>query len=101
MIRWAEHGSGDWSGFSGEVLVATASRDPAQSARWIWEVTGAGKLNGHRTSGHRTSEVDARRSAEVSWQRWLEATALKPDLMTLAEMSLPKRGRGKAAAIEP
>lgn len=101
MIRWEEQPSGDWNGYSGQVLVATATRDGADPKRWNWEVTLAGKLKGVRNSGHRTSEVDARRSAEAAWQRWLEAMALKPDLMTLAEMSLPKARAGKVPSEEP
>jgi hypothetical protein len=98
MIRWEDQKSGDWDGYSGEVIVATARRDPTESGRWNWEVTGAGNAKGMRSAGHRTNEVDARRSAEGAWQKWLDATALKPDLMTLAEMSLPKKRRPKDGA---
>ena len=98
MIRWEEQKNGNWDGFSGEVVVSTVIRHPGEPARWDWQVTGAGQTKGFRNAGHRTSEVDARRSAEAAWQKWLDATALKPDLMTLAEMSLPKkRGRAKGA----
>jgi hypothetical protein len=93
VIRWEEQKNGNWDGFSGEVVISTVVRNPGNPGRWDWQVTGAGQTKGFRNAGHRTSEVEARRSAEAAWQKWLDATALKPDLMTLAEMSLPKRGR--------
>src|SRR4051812_13634238 len=94
MIRWEEQESGEWTGYSGQVVVATAKpHDGPNSERWDWEVTGAGRLKRARNSGHRTNELDARRAADTYWERWLEATALRPDLQRLAEESLPKRSR--------
>jgi hypothetical protein len=57
MIRWEEQPSRDWLGYSGEALVATATK--RDETRWDWEVPGAGKPNGWRNSGHRTNELDA------------------------------------------
>src|SRR3954451_11316806 len=91
MIRWEEQESGEWTGYSGQVVVATAKPAAVGSERWNWEVTGAGRLKGARNSGHRTNELDARRAADSYWQRWLEATALRPDLQRLAQESLAKR----------
>src|SRR3954447_26152927 len=92
MIRWEEQDSGEWSGYSGQIVVATA-KPTAGSERWDWDVIGAGRLKGARNAGHRTNELDARRAADAYWERWLEATALRPDLQRLAEESLPKRSR--------
>jgi hypothetical protein len=92
MIRWEEQESGEWLGYSGQVVVATAKpQNGSGSERWDWEVAGAGRLKGARNSGHRTNELDARRAADAFWQRWLEATALRPDVQRLAQESLPKR----------
>src|SRR3954471_21273652 len=102
MIRWEEQQSGEWTGYSGQIVVATAKPAAAGSERWDWEVTGAGKLKGARNAGHRTTELDARRAADAYWQRWLEATALRPDLERLAAASLsaqPRRGRKTPTAL--
>src|SRR3954452_22949514 len=103
MIRWEEQQSGEWFGYSGQVVVATAnSPNGADSERWDWEVTGAGRLKRARNSGHRTNELDARRAADTYWQRWLEVTALRPDLQRLAQESLPKRaGRNQRPPASP
>lgn len=96
MIRWEEQPSGDWLGYSGQALVATATK--ADENRWDWEVPGAGKPKGWRNSGHRTSELDARRAADAYWDKWLTAAALKPDLGRLAETSIPTKPRNSRAA---
>src|SRR4051794_17989551 len=103
MIRWEEQASGEWFGYSGQVVVASAKpHNGADSERWDWEVTGAGRLKGARNAGHRTNELDARRAADSYWQRWLEATALRPDLQRLAQESLPKRsGRNQRPPPSP
>ena len=85
MIRWEEGESGDWSGFSGELLIATVA--PVSGRRWDWEVGGVSRPSGWRNSGHRTTALAARRSADDYWNRWLEAAALRPDVSRLAELS--------------
>ena len=100
MVRWEEQPSGDWLGYSGQAIVATATK--ADENRWDWEVSGAGKPKGWRNSGHRTSELDARRAADAYWDKWLSAAALKPDLGRLAEASAPTKPRkGKAPDRSP
>ena len=92
MIRWEERDTGDWDGFSGEVIVATVTRSAPSKAQWDWEVTGAGKMKGARNTGHRANEIEAQRAADAFWERWLSKAALKPDLSQALEMSLgPKR----------
>ena len=104
MIRWEEQPDGNWLGYSGQALVATATK--ADENRWDWEVPGAGKPKGWRNSGHRTNELDARRAADAYWDKWLAAAALKPDLGRLAEGSVrstprPKRRAEPSRAPEP
>ena len=91
MIRWEEQSSGDWLGYSGEALVATATK--RDENRWDWEILGAGKPKGWRNAGHRTNEIDARRAADAYWDKWLNAAALRPDLGRLAETSIRKEQR--------
>ena len=86
MIRWEEQSDGNWLGYSGQALVASATK--AEENRWNWEVPGAGKPKGWRNSGHRTDELEARRAADAYWDKWLGAAALKPDLGRLAEGSV-------------
>src|SRR5215218_5131717 len=93
MIRWEEQPSGDWLGYSGQAVVATATK--RDENRWDWEVPGAGKPKGWRNSGHRTEELEARRAADAYWDKWLGLAALKPDLGRLAEASAPTKPRGK------
>ena len=42
--------------------------------------------------------LDARRSAEEYWAKWLTATALQPDVAQLARGSLALEGAGKREA---
>jgi hypothetical protein len=98
MIRWDEQPDGNWLGYSGQALVATATK--RDENRWEWEVLGAGKPKGWRNSGHRTNELDARRAADAYWDKWLAAAALKPDLGRLAESSIPRTPRKKAAQTQ-
>jgi hypothetical protein len=44
MIRWEEQPDGNWLGYSGQALVASASK--GDENRWDWEVPGAGKPKG-------------------------------------------------------
>jgi hypothetical protein len=90
MIRWEETALGEWQGFSGSLVVAKVGRDPAEGAgeRWLWEMRAVKRLPNARASGHRTSEIEARRAADSYWARWLEAAALKPDLQRLADTAL-------------
>jgi hypothetical protein len=89
MIRWEEdEQSGEWRGFSGELVVATCKRDQGGGkTKWQWEVGGVDRPAGRRNSGQRTTALAARRAADEYWARWLEAAALKPDIERLAEMS--------------
>jgi hypothetical protein len=96
VIRWEEQASGDWLGYSGEALVAAATK--RDENRWDWEVSGAGKPKGWRNAGHRTNELDARRAADAYWDKWLAAAALRPDLGRLAETSMRKEPRPSAKA---
>jgi hypothetical protein len=93
MIRWEEQPDGSWLGYSGQALVATATK--VDEKRWDWDVPGAGKPKGWRNSGHRTNELDARRAADAYWDKWLRAAALKPDLGRLAETSVPSKPRAQ------
>ena len=81
MIRWEEQPDGNWLGYSGQALVATATQ--SEEHQWNWEVPGAGKPKGWRNSGHRADELEARRAADAYWDKWLTAAALKPDLGAL------------------
>jgi hypothetical protein len=94
VIRWEEQPDGNWLGYSGQALVATATK--VDENRWDWEVPGAGKPKGWRNSGHRTNELDARRAADAYWDKWLSAAALKPDLGRLAEGSIRSTPRRSA-----
>ena len=96
MIRWEEQPDGNWLGYSGQALVATATK--RDENRWDWEVPGAGKPKGWRNSSHRTDELDARRAADAYWDKWLSAAALKPDLGRLAEGSVRSTPRSKRKA---
>ena len=46
--------------------------------------------------GHRTTWLDARRSADAYWEKWLAAASLRPDLQRLAMQSFPPEERPKA-----
>lgn len=100
MIRWEDQGDGRWVGFSGELPVATLTRDENTGReRWLWSIIGAKRPKWWRKgSGHRTTWIAARRSAESYWDKWLQSAGLRPDLERLALQSLPgaerrKRGR--------
>jgi len=99
VIRWEEQPDGNWLGYSGQGVVATATK--RDENRWDWEVPGAGKPKGWRNSGHRTDELEARRAADAYWDKWLGLAALKPDLGRLAEASAPSKPRRKKAEDMP
>jgi hypothetical protein len=99
MIRWEEQPDGNWLGYSGQALVATATQ--RDENRWDWDVPGAGKPKGWRNSGHRTDELEARRAADAYWDKWLTLAALKPDLGRLAEASAPSKPRRKKSEAPP
>src|SRR5919112_547995 len=94
MIRWEREGD-DWVGLSGELPVAKVAKDAeAKGERWIWQVPGIKRPNGWRKPiGHRTTSLDARRSAEDYWAKWLTAAALAPDVAQLARESLASERR--------
>ena len=93
MIRWEQQLDGSWHGFSGEVAVATVTRDDEEAERWLWTITALKRPKGWRKgAGHRTSWLDARGAADDYWNRWLEATALRPDLQRLATASIKAEG---------
>jgi len=96
MIRW-EHEGDDWVGFSGELPVAKVVKDvEADRESWNWQVQGIKRPNGWRKPvGHRMTSLDARRSAEHYWGKWLAATALQPDVAQLARGSLALEGSKK------
>jgi hypothetical protein len=82
MIRWEQLQNRDWQGFSGELPVASVVRDPdAEQERWSWKIEGLKRPKGWRKPiGHRTTWLDARRSADAYWEKWLAAASLRPDL---------------------
>src|SRR3712207_1313105 len=98
MIRWEEQGDGTWTGFSGELPVATLKKAlTAETERWLWAITGAKRPKWWRKgAGHRTTLLGARRSAETYWERWLDAAGLQPDIRRLALLSLPETERRRA-----
>ena len=100
MIRWERQEDGNWLGLSGELAVATVTRDEsAEKEQWLWTITALKRPKGWRKgAGHRTSWIEARRAAEEYWQRWLEEAALRPDLMRLAARSVPTKGRSRKKA---
>src|SRR3954466_10612805 len=73
MIRWEQLQNRDWQGFSGELPVASIVRDPdAEQERWSWKIEGLKRPKGWRKPiGHRTTWLDARRSADAYWERGL------------------------------
>jgi hypothetical protein len=97
MIRWEQEGHG-WVGFSGELPVAKVVKDvEAERENSNWQIHAIKRPSGWRKPvGHRTS-LDARRSAEEYWAKWLAASALQPDVAQLARGSLAleraKQGR--------
>ena len=95
MIRWERQEDGGWQGFSGELLVATVTKDEsAEREQWLWSITALKRPKGWRKgAGHRTSWIDARRAAEEYWAKWLEQAALRADVMQLASRSSPKNAR--------
>ena len=98
MIRWEEE-EGSWRGYSGTLVVATVTREEGdkEGGRWLWEMRAVKRLPGARASGHRTTDLEARRAVDSYWLRWLEAAALKPDLERLAAASLPKAKATRAS----
>jgi hypothetical protein len=98
VIRWEQQENGDWHGFSGELPVATVSKDQdAEREQWAWKIEGLKRPKGWRKPiGHRTTWLDARRSADAYWEKWLAAASLRPDLQRLAMQSLPPEERPKA-----
>ena len=39
MIRWERQEDGGWQGFSGELLVATVTKDEsAEREQWLWSI---------------------------------------------------------------
>ena len=96
MIRWERQEDGGWQGFSGELLVATVTKDEfAEREQWLWSITALKRPKGWRKgAGHRTSWIDARRAAEEYWAKWLEQAALRADVMQLASRSSRQRTQG-------
>ncbi len=83
-LRWDEQENGDWHGYTGELIVGLVVKVAGERRRWLWEVT-VHRPPGWRPSGHGTSSLAARRSADRYWLKWLEAAALRPDIERLAE----------------
>ena len=62
----------------------------------LWTITALKRPKGWRKgAGHRTTWIDARRAADEYWQKWLEAAALRPDIMRLARESIKAEGAKK------
>jgi hypothetical protein len=57
MIRWERQEDGGWQGFSGELLVATVTKDEsADREQWLWSITALKRPKGWRKgAGHRIS----------------------------------------------
>jgi hypothetical protein len=88
-IRWQQTSDGNWEGSSGELVVATVTKDGDAGQTWLWIITALKRPKGRRKpAGHRTTVLDARGAADVYWGRWLAAIALRPDLPLLAKQSL-------------
>ena len=77
---------------------ATVEKDTgAEPERWVWKIKGLKRPWGWRKPiGHRTTWLDARRSADAYWEKWCAAASLRPDLQRLALQSLPPEERPKA-----
>jgi hypothetical protein len=100
MIRWEHEGDG-WVGFSSELPVAKVVKDvEAERESWIWQIHAMKRPNGWRKPvGHRLTSLNARRSAEEYWAKWLAATALQPDVAQLARGSLALETKKKPRSI--
>jgi hypothetical protein len=73
----------------------------AERESWNWQIHAIKRPNGWRKAvGHRTTSLDARRSAEEYWAKWLAATVLEPDVAQLARGSLAlfRSGSGRCLA---
>jgi hypothetical protein len=69
------------------------TRDAEEAERWLWTITALKRPKGWRKgAGYRASWLDARGAADDYWNRWLEATALRPDLQRLATASIKAEG---------
>jgi hypothetical protein len=90
-------------GFSGELPVATVTKAPgAQGEQWLWEIAGLKRPKGWRKPiGHRTSWLDARRSADAYWEKWMAAASLRPDIGRLPLQSIPAGERPKPRQRKP
>jgi hypothetical protein len=89
-------GDANWQGSSGELVVATVTRDKDDTEQWLWTITALKRPKGWRKgAGHRTSWLEARGAADDYWNRWLAAVALRPDIERLARGSI-KAERGSA-----
>jgi hypothetical protein len=98
-IRWEQTSDGNLEGLSGELVVATVTKDRDDGQGWLWTITALKRPKGWRKpAGHRTSVLDARGVADDYWSRWLAAVALKPDLPSLAKQSLKAE---RASTKEP
>jgi hypothetical protein len=79
MIRREQQGDGTWQGSSGELIVATVTRDDDDKERWLWTIAALKRPKGWRKgAGHRASWLEARGAADEYWNRWLTAAALSP-----------------------
>ena len=73
----------------------------AERESWNWQIHAIKRPNGWRKAvGHRTTSLDARRSAGEYLAKWLAATALEPDVAQLARGSLAlfRSGSGRCLA---
>jgi hypothetical protein len=103
MIRWEQQKNGDWHGFSGELPVASVTKDhEAEREQWLWTIAGLKRPKGWRKpTGHRTTWLDARRSADAYWEKWMAAASLRPDIGRLALQSIPAGERPKSRRRKP
>ena len=100
MIRWEEQETGDWYGYSGELTVANVGAGSrAALLDGCGTVTGAGRPQGWRNSGHRTTALAARRAADEYWARWLQAGGTKTQMSASSprQACLPRNGVGHEA----
>ena len=61
MIRWEQQPDGNWQGFSGEVAVATVTRDDEEAERWLWTITALRRAGAKGQPSHELVRCPRRR----------------------------------------
>ena len=96
MILWERQEDGGWQGFSGELLVATVTKDELPKGAVALVNHGAEASQG-LAQGSRTPHLMDRRSTSCRGilAKWLEQAALRADVMQLASRSLVKERKAR------